>query len=86
MTTGRAKHKGAVYMTQCKYFEDCPANCNSDIGKPMGIIEDYRRTYCKGEPSKCARRKLIEEVDKESLPYDLYPYQHERAEQIINNN
>jgi len=75
-------------MTQCIYFDNCPANLDVDsrLEKPMSVIEYYHRTYCHGNPSNCARFKVRESVGKEELPSDLLPYQQERAEQIINNN
>ena len=75
-------------MAECKYFDNCPANTKvkGNLNKPMSIIKHYQENYCLENPAYCARRKVIGEVGKEALPSDLLPYQHEQAEQIINNN
>lgn len=71
-------------MTQCKYYVDCPANCS--VERPMSVIEYFHRTYCQGNPSKCARFKVKEKAGKDSLPDDLLPNNFERANKIIDNN
>jgi len=75
-------------MTKCKYFDNCPANfeVESNLNKPMSVLESYQVNYCKEDPLVCARYKVMEEVGKELLPTDLQPHHHEQAEQIINNN
>jgi hypothetical protein len=74
-------------MTQCKYFKDCPVNCSTDgnFNRPMSIIHYYHRTYCHGAPYTCARYKVRGTGGRDKVPSDLLPYQHERANQIINN-
>ena len=74
-------------MTQCKYFQNCPVNfeTNQTFEKPMSINEYFLHKFCEDKASDCARFQVKEEIGEKNVPEDLLPYEHERAEKIINN-
>jgi hypothetical protein len=43
----------------------------------------YKKNYCEGNYAECARWKIATTVGKPAVPADLFPNQHDRAEQIL---
>jgi len=43
----------------------------------------FKRIYCNGDNSKCARYMVFSVMGKEHVPADLFPDQRERALKII---
>ena len=67
----------------CEYLQSCPFyNEKMDIDSGLGKI--YRRSYCQGDKTQCARYMIATELGRESVPADLYPNMHDRAERILN--
>jgi len=55
-----------------------------DIDSGLGRL--YKRRYCEGEKTECARYLVYKELGRESVPVDLYPNMHDRAEKIVSEN
>ncbi|QOR34651.1 hypothetical protein IMX26_14415 [Clostridium sp. 'deep sea'] len=72
-------------MAQCEKFAACPfyqgkMNIESAIGKI------YRRKYCEGDKTNCARYKVATALGKKFVPLDLYPNMTDRANKILQDN
>jgi len=70
---------------KCEHLKSCPFyNEKMDIESGLGKI--YRRSYCEGDKTQCARYMVLTKLGKESVPADLYPNMHDRAKKIIRDN
>ena len=63
----------------CLFYTD-----KMDIDSGLGRL--YKRRYCEGEKTECARYLVYKELGRESVPVDLYPNMHDRAEKIVSEN
>lgn len=69
----------------CEKLERCPFyNDKMDIESGLGKL--YKRRYCEGEKTQCARYMVLTKLGEKFVPVDLYPNMHERAEKIIVQN
>ena len=66
----------------CEKMEACPF-FNDKMPIESGTGKLYKRHYCDGDKTKCARYKIATELGKEFVPIDLYPNMFERAEKIL---
>lgn len=69
-------------MAECPSFLTCPFYNDKMADKP-GMTGVYKKRYCEGDNSLCARWKVSLTVGKEKVPSDLYPNMMDRAEKII---
>ena len=69
-------------MADCECLEGCPFFNDMMTGKPA-TAEMYKKKFCVGDSSECARYMVFKAVGKESVPADLYPNQKDRANNII---
>jgi len=60
----------------CIFFNDKMVNMPSTSGM-------YKRIYCQGDNSKCARYMVFKAKGKGSVPGTLFPNQFEKAKEII---
>ena len=66
----------------CEKLAACPFyNEKMPIDKGLGAV--YRKTYCEGDKSQCARYMVVTALGPPAVPLDLYPNMKTRAEQII---
>lgn len=69
----------------CENLKGCPFyNDKMDIESGLGKL--YKRNYCEGDKTSCARYIVGSKLGKENVPVDLYPNMHERAEKILEEN
>lgn len=69
-------------MAQCKNLIGCSFfNDRMPIDKGIGAL--YKKSYCLGEYSKCARYLVSEAVGKTKVPATLYPNMIEKVEEVI---
>jgi len=68
-------------MKICENIEQCIFFNNRMSNMPT-MAEIYKKQFCKGEFSECARYILLNEFTSEDVPGDLFPIQKERAEKI----
>ncbi|HHW28039.1 MAG TPA: hypothetical protein GXX21_00580 [Syntrophomonadaceae bacterium] len=70
---------------ECENLKKCPFyNDKMDIESGLGQL--YKRRYCEGDKTQCARYKVFQTLGREFVPVDLYPNMHERAKKIIEQN
>lgn len=66
----------------CELVEKCPFFLGTMANMPA-TAEVYKRNYCFGDKSKCARYRVRQAKGPASVPMDLFPNHVERAQQII---
>ncbi|NLJ55853.1 MAG: hypothetical protein GX334_02260 [Firmicutes bacterium] len=70
---------------ECEKLKDCPFyNDKMDIESGLGKL--YKRRYCEGDKTQCARYTVLKELGARFVPLDLYPNMQKRAEEIISQN
>ncbi|HPQ71239.1 MAG TPA: hypothetical protein PKW95_19085 [bacterium] len=69
-------------MADCECLAKCPFFNDRMATKP-GISDMYKKRYCLGDKSGCARYMIFSRLGREHVPADLYPNQVDRAKQII---
>jgi hypothetical protein len=47
------------------------------------VAELFKKYYCRGDNTECARHMIFKELGKESVPGDLAPDKFGRANQLI---
>lgn len=70
---------------RCEKLEGCPFY-NDKMSMDKGIGSLYKKKYCEGDKTLCARYKVSLTLGKELVPADLYPNMFDRAEKIINEH
>ena len=67
---------------RCEYTESCPF-FKEKLGRMPAMSTLYVNSYCMGNFISCARYRVRTTVGKEHVNPDLFPSQHDKAEQII---
>lgn len=69
-------------MADCELLKGCSFfNDKMSIEKGLGAI--YKKNYCQGDSSKCARYMVAKKLGREKVPINLYPNMLDRANEII---
>ena len=63
-------------LPKCLFFNDQMANMPA-------ISEMFKKKYCNGDFSQCARYMVFKAVGKEKVPNDLFPNNTDGAEKTI---
>jgi hypothetical protein len=66
----------------CENLQGCPFY-NDRMSMEKGLGSLYKKKYCEGDKTLCARYKVGSTIGKEFVPADLYPNMFDRAEKII---
>lgn len=66
-------------LKTCNFFQDKMEN----MPATAGIM---KKRYCLKGNSKCARFMVASTLGRGKVPADLFPNQHDKAENLINNN
>ena len=69
-------------MADCELLEGC-LFFNDKMPESAGLGAMYKRNYCMGDFSKCARFVVAKRLGRERVPVNLYPNMWERAQGII---
>jgi hypothetical protein len=69
-------------MPSCGFHKIC-AFFQNEMDYMPGTAGLYRRKYCMDRPGGCARHMVYSAPGAEAVPGDLYPYQQDRARDII---
>jgi hypothetical protein len=69
-------------MADCECLPGCPF-FNDRMAKMPAMADVYKKKYCKGDNSKCARYMVRTALGAQSVPTSLFPNQHEDAKQFI---
>ena len=71
-------------MVDCECLQGCPFFNDKMADKPA-LAEIYKKQYCLGDSTNCARHHVFLALGKPKVPADLYPNQMKRAERIVAN-
>ena len=74
--------KGTIEMADCECIHSCPFFNDRMADKPA-TSEMYKKAYCRGDNSTCARYLVFSVLGKEAVPTDLFPNQIDRAHDVI---
>lgn len=65
-------------IVSCQFFVSCSETSEEKC-------DELKEQYCFGDFTKCARRKLKQQVGKENVPSELKPNQHGIAKDVLNS-
>ena len=69
-------------MSDCECLKGC-IFFNDKMKDAGGLGSMYKKRYCLGDNSQCARYMVFKKLGKPAVPADLYPNQQDRAKQLI---
>ena len=69
-------------MADCELLKGC-LFFNDKMPEETGLGALYKKNYCQGDNSKCARFVVAKALGREKVPTNLYPNMLERANEII---
>ena len=69
-------------MAKCECLDGCPF-FNDKMKDTEGIGAIYKRKYCLGDSSICARHIVFKKLGKAAVPSNLYPNMLDKAKEII---
>ncbi len=69
-------------MAECQVLSACPF-FNDTMANMPGTAAAFKRKYCQGDNSTCARYMVLKALGKPKVPADLFPNQEDRARKII---
>lgn len=69
-------------MSDCQCLPRCPFFNDKMANKPA-MANMYKKQYCQGDATDCARHILFTTLGKEAVPLDMYPNQKSRALEIL---
>jgi hypothetical protein len=69
-------------MVECECLAGCPFFNDKMAGSPA-TAEIYKKRYCLGDNTQCARHTIFKALGKPKVPTDLYPNQLERVKRIL---
>jgi hypothetical protein len=69
-------------MANCELIEKC-LFFNDKMGNRQSMAEMYKKRYCKGDHSDCARHMVVKAMGREKVPPNLFPNQADEAKRII---
>lgn len=69
-------------MADCELLEGCLFfNDKMQMDKGLGSI--YKRNYCQGDNTKCARYIVAKKLGRDKVPPNLFPNMFNEAEDLI---
>ena len=69
-------------MADCECLNGCPFFNDKMADKPA-ITESYKRQYCRGDNTECARHMVFKSLGRPRVPADMFPNQKDRALKLI---
>ena len=70
-------------MGSCEKLTKCPFHSGRLANYSPRVVESMMRIFCKGEPDRCARLLLMNELGPDLVPTDLTPTDLLKALEII---
>lgn len=71
----------------CEKSKECPLYnyemMKTSEGNETPMLAMYKKKYCEGDNSECARYVVLQECGSEHVPLDLFPNMTKKAEEII---
>ncbi|OGN98375.1 MAG: hypothetical protein A2Y89_04725 [Chloroflexi bacterium RBG_13_51_18] len=69
-------------MAECELLKGCIFfNDKMKVSDALG--EMYKRRFCLGSNSECARYMVFKKLGRENVPPDLFPNMYDRAKRIL---
>ena len=72
-------------MAACEKLENCPFY-QGQMTMDSGLGSMYKKKYCEGDKTTCARYMVATTVGKEFVTSSLYPNMVDKANKIIAEN
>ncbi len=69
-------------MPDCECLKGCPF-FNDKMPDSSGLGSIFKKKYCLGDNSQCARYMVFKKLGKPAVPANLYPNMHDEAKKII---
>lgn len=69
-------------MADCECLNGCPF-FNDRMKAMEGLGAIFKKNYCLGDSSQCARHIVFKQLGKANVPGDLYPNMIDRANAIL---
>ena len=69
-------------MPACECLQGC-IFFNDKMAERPATAAVYKKRFCEGDNTNCARHMVFIAKGKGNVPSDLYPNQQERAQQLI---
>ena len=72
-------------MADCECLPTCIFFNDKMTNKP-GTADMFKKKYCLGDNTDCARHIVMKKLGKPKVPADLFPNQKDAAERLIAAN
>lgn len=72
-------------MIDCECLPNCPFFHDKMANMPT-MASMYKRNYCQGDNSSCARYEVFTRMGSGSVPSDLFPNDSQRATEFLAEN
>lgn len=72
-------------MAMCENLLKCPFY-QGKMSMDSGLGSMYKKRYCEGNRSVCARYMVSSKLGKEFVPASLYPNMVDKAKEILSKN
>ena len=69
-------------MDECELKATC-VFLNETMCEMPAMAGIYKERYCDAGRDECARYRVFRELGREKVPYDLYPNQLDRSDEIL---
>ncbi len=69
-------------MANCECLEGCPF-FNDKMDNMPALANIFKKNFCRGDYSQCARHMVFEKLGKPAVPPTLFPNEKEKAETIL---
>jgi hypothetical protein len=69
-------------MAECECLSGC-LFFNGKMPIDQGLMEMYKKRYCRGDKNECARYIVRSVLGKDKVPTDLYPNMFEKAKALV---
>ena len=69
-------------MANCECLQGC-LFYNDKMEKKSAMASMFKKNYCEGDNSKCARYLVFKKLGKGNVPSDLYPNMLERVPKLV---
>jgi hypothetical protein len=69
-------------MAECECLSGC-LFFNGKMPIDQGLMEMYKKRYCRGDKNECARYIVRGVLGKDKVPNDLYPNMFEKAKALV---
>lgn len=69
-------------MADCSCLSGCPF-FNDKMANMPSTANMYKKKYCQGDYSACARYMIFSKMGKDKVPANLFPNQTDRARAVL---